>query len=101
MFVYRPDHHIVEANAPFFVRRFGAMRFAILTPDKSAFWDLSNLSFGPGVPRNEAPQDDALEQLWLDYYASIFNPARVKISAMKSRTARARRQLAELLVGQV
>ncbi len=81
---HRPDHHIVEANAPFFVRRFGAMRFAILTPDKSAFWDLTNLSFGPGVARNESPEGDALEQLWLDYYASIFNPARVKISAMKA-----------------
>ncbi len=81
---HRPDHHIVEANAPFFVRRFGSMQFALLTPGKSAFWDLETLRFGPGVPRNEAPEGDELEQLWLDYYASIFNPARVKIRAMKA-----------------
>jgi DNA polymerase len=83
---HRPDHHIVEANAPFFVRRFGSMPFAILTPDKSAYWDLELLRFGPGVPRSEALETDAdaLEDLWLAYYASIFNPARVKVKAMKT-----------------
>ena len=81
---HRPDHHIVEINAPFFVRRFGSMPFAILTPDRSAYWDLELLRFGPGVPRPEAPPEDALEELWLAYYASIFNPARVKVKAMKT-----------------
>lgn len=81
---HRPDHHIVEMNAPFFVRRFGSMPFAILTPDRSAYWDLELLRFGPGVPRSEAPPEDALEELWLAYYASIFNPARVKVKAMKT-----------------
>ncbi len=81
---HRPDHHIVELNAPFFVRRFGAAPFAILTPDRSAYWDLQLLRFGPGVPRSEAPPEDALEELWLAYYASIFNPARVKVKAMKT-----------------
>ena len=81
---HRPDHHIVEANAPFFVRRFGSMPFAILTPDRSAYWDLEMLRFGPGVPRSEAPTEDALEELWLAYYASVFNPARVKVKAMKT-----------------
>ena len=81
---HRPDHHIVEANALFFVRRFGSMPFAILTPDKSAYWDLQLLRFGPGVPQSEAPSEDALEDLWLAYYASIFNPARVKVKAMKT-----------------
>ncbi len=81
---HRPDHHIVEANAPFFVRRFGSMPFAILTPDRSAYWDKDSLRFGPGVPRSEAPAADTLEELWLAYYASIFNPARVKVKAMKA-----------------
>ena len=81
---HRPDHHIVKVNAPFFVRRFGSMRFAILTPDQSAYWDLQLLRFGPGVPQSEAPSEDALEELWLAYYASIFNPARVKVKAMKT-----------------
>ncbi len=81
---HRPDHHIVEANAPFFVRRFGAMRWAILTPERSAYWDTQELRFGPGLPRSAAPAEDDLEELWLAYYASIFNPARVKIAAMKA-----------------
>lgn len=36
---FEPDHHIVEAVAPFFVRRFTQMRWAILTPDCSIEWD--------------------------------------------------------------
>src|SRR3954452_12861199 len=81
---HKPDHHIVEALAPWFADRFGAMRWSILTPDRSAHWDLETLTFGPGVPRSEAPGDDTLEDLWRDYYASVFNPARVKVKAMKA-----------------
>jgi DNA polymerase len=81
---HKPDHYIVEAMAPWFVRRFGSMRWSILTPDKSAHWDLEELRFGPGVPRSQAPENDQLEDLWRDYYASIFNPARVKVKAMKN-----------------
>ncbi len=81
---YKPDHPIVEAMAPWFAARFGSMRWSILTPDRSAHWDLTELKFGPGVPRSEAPEEDGLEELWKDYYASIFNPARVKIKAMKA-----------------
>ena len=81
---HRPDHLIVERAAPFFVRRFGSMRWAILTPDRSAYYDMEQLRFGPGVPRSEAPQADVLEDLWRTYYASMFNPARVKVKAMKA-----------------
>jgi DNA polymerase len=81
---HRPDHLIVERMAPWFRNRFGNMRWSILTPDRSAHWDLSTLSYGPGVPRSAAPDADVLEDLWKDYYRSIFNPARVKIKAMKT-----------------
>ncbi len=81
---HKPDHHIVEELAPWFADRFGAMRWSILTPDRSAHWDLEQLTFGPGVPRSEAPGEDSLEDLWRDYYASVFNPARVKVKAMKA-----------------
>lgn len=81
---HRPDHLIVAANAPFFVRRFGSMRWAILTPDKSVDWDLNELHFGPGMPRNAAPTDDEFEDLWRTYYGSIFNPARANLRAMRS-----------------
>ena len=79
---HRPDHDIVEATAPFFVRRFGAMRWAILTPERSAYWDTEALRFGPGMPRAAAPAGDDLEALWKTYYGSIFNPSRANIRAM-------------------
>ena len=84
---HQPDHFIVERLAPWFVDRFGSMRWSILTPDRSAYWDMQALRFGPGVPRSEAPEGDALEELWKSYYASIFNPARLMVKAMKSEMA--------------
>lgn len=81
---HRPDHAIVERVGPWFARRFGAMHWAILTPDRSVYWDTHELRYGPGVPQGEAPQNDALEELWRTYYASIFNPARLMVKAMKT-----------------
>jgi uracil-DNA glycosylase len=56
---FEPEHHIVEATAPFFARRFSAMRWAILTPERSVRWDGAQLTFGPGARREQAPADDA------------------------------------------
>ncbi|MDX2150376.1 MAG: UdgX family uracil-DNA binding protein [Bryobacteraceae bacterium] len=81
---YRPDHLIVKANAPFFVRRFGSLRWAILTPDASAYWDGEEVRFGPGAPQSSAPAGDALEELWRAYYASTFNPARANLRMMRA-----------------
>ncbi len=82
---HRPDHYIVKLAAPFFARRFPTMHWAILTPHDSVMWDptLRALSFGPGATREQAPDEDALEDLWKTYYANIFNPARIKLRAMK------------------
>ena len=84
---HRPDHRILRLAAPFFQNRFGNMRFAILTPDESVWWDLESLRFGPGVAREDAPQGDVLEDLWKQYYRSTFNPARIKLKMMKSEMA--------------
>lgn len=81
---HRPDHRIVRKVAPFFARRFKAMKWTILTPDESVVWDEDQLQYGGGVPRSEAPGEDELEELWKVYYANIFNPARIKIKMMKS-----------------
>ena len=81
---FEPDHFIVEANAPFFVRRFATMAWSILTPDASAHWDGSTLRIGPGADAREVPDDDALEAYWRAYFGAIFNPARLKVSAMTS-----------------
>jgi uracil-DNA glycosylase len=79
---FEPDHHIVRANASFFVNRFASMRWSILTPDLALHWDGETLSEGPGATKADAPGGDPTETVWKTYYASIFNPARVKIGAM-------------------
>jgi uracil-DNA glycosylase len=81
---FEPQHHIVEAAAPFFMRRFANFSWSILTPERSAHWDTHRLSFGPGASRSDAPADDACEDLWRTYYASIFNPARLKVDSMRA-----------------
>lgn len=81
---FEPTYHIVEVTAPFFARRFANDPWAILTPDCSAFWNTQALTFGPGAHRSDAPADDAAEDLWRQYYTSIFNPARLKVKAMQA-----------------
>lgn len=81
---FEPAQYIVEANAPFFVRRFATMTWSILTPYRSAHWDGTALTFGPGAAPSDVPDDDALEAYWRAYFSSIFNPARLKIGAMQS-----------------
>jgi uracil-DNA glycosylase len=81
---YRPDHYTLRLAAAHFQNRFHVMRWFILTPDDSVRWDGFTLTFGPGAPRDAAPTDDEMEKLWLTYYAHIFNPARIKIRAMKN-----------------
>ncbi|MEO7244483.1 MAG: TIGR03915 family putative DNA repair protein, partial [Rubrivivax sp.] len=85
---FEPQHHIVETNAPFFERRFAGMRWAILTPERSVRWDGRALQFGPGGARVDAPPADAGEALWLTYYRSIFNPARLKLRALENEMPR-------------
>ncbi len=85
---FEPEHHIVEATAPFFARRFAQLHWAILTPERCVRWDGQALAFGPGADRSDAPPADAAEQLWLTYYASIFNPARVKLAMMQKEMPR-------------
>ena len=79
---FEPDHYIVRATAGFFVRRFTSMRWSILTPELSIHWDGEILTEGPGATRADAPDGDPVEAVWKTYYASIFNPARVKVKAM-------------------
>jgi uracil-DNA glycosylase len=81
---FEPEHHIVELAAPFFASRFADMPWSILTPELCAHWDGHTVSFTPGVAKAEAPTEDRLEETWRRYYASIFNPARLKVKAMQT-----------------
>ncbi len=85
---FEPDHYILEANADFFVRRFSTMIFSILTPYRSVHWTGAAVEFGPGADPSAIPDDDALERYWRAYFSAIFNPARLKISAMTSEMPR-------------
>ncbi|MDM0001186.1 UdgX family uracil-DNA binding protein [Variovorax sp. J22P240] len=80
---FEPAHHVVRAAAPFFVDRFASMRWAILTPRGSVHWDRHALRFGPPATREDAPGPDEGEGLWLAYYRSVFNPARLKPAMMR------------------
>lgn len=81
---FEPQHLILGAASAFFVKRFANMRWSILTPDGTLQWDTNKLSYGPAVPKSQAPQEDALEDWWKTYYASTFNPARVNPEMMRS-----------------
>ena len=80
---FEPEHRIVDRVAPFFARRFAGMRWAILTPYRSARWNGEALAFGDGALPSDAPPDDAHEDLWRTYYAHIFNPARLNPRMMR------------------
>ena len=85
---FEPEHHIVRANAGFFVRRFASMRWSILTPELCIHWDGEILTESAGATRSDAPDGDPVEDAWKRYYAAIFNPARLKQRAMLSEMPR-------------
>jgi DNA polymerase len=60
------------------------MTWSILTPYRSAHLDGETLRFDVGASPADVPDDDRLEAYWRAYYSSIFNPARLKIGAMRS-----------------
>lgn len=81
---FEPAHRVLQSTAPFFARRFSAMRWSILTPDGAAHWDGAALTYGPPAEQAQAPAEDAVEDFWRAYYASTFNPARLRPRAMRA-----------------
>ena len=81
---FEPAHRVLEKTAPFFARRFSTMRWSILTPDGTARWDGRSLGFGPPARQDQAPRADEVEDFWRAYYASTFNPARLRTRMMQS-----------------
>ncbi|MDO8913782.1 MAG: UdgX family uracil-DNA binding protein [Phenylobacterium sp.] len=79
---FEPAHRVTESVAPFFAKRFANMIWSILTPDSCIHWNGAQLAVTPGADPADAPGEDALEDYWRTYYASIFNPARLKVDAM-------------------
>lgn len=80
---FEPEHHTLEPGAAFFVKRFADMDWMIATPGLTARFADGVLSFEAGGARPDLPED-ASEALWATYFANIFNPARVKLDAMRA-----------------
>ncbi|MFT8768109.1 MAG: UdgX family uracil-DNA binding protein [Gluconobacter cerinus] len=84
---FEPDHHVLEKVSSFFAGRFADMDWMILTPRGSLRWDGETVhcSF---EPCEKQVLDDDVDQLWQTYYASTFNPARVRTKAMRNEMPR-------------
>ena len=81
---YEPVHEVLPQVARHFARRMGSISWMIATPGASMLWDGATLHAGPALLRGAADIDDAGEALWLTYYRSIFNPARVNADLLHS-----------------
>jgi probable DNA metabolism protein len=82
---YEPQHDSVALNATFFSDRFANMRWSILTPIRCMHWDGNEITLSPGLSCPTEVSRDDVESLWVTYYSNIFNPARVKVNAMKAQ----------------
>lgn len=80
---FEPEHFITRPASSFFAKRFADMDWMIATPEETATFRSGKVTFGPGGARPDLPED-ASEELWATYFANIFNPARIKLNAMRS-----------------
>lgn len=80
---FEPAHDVLSQVAGHFARRMGGATWMIGTPQATMLWDGKTLHEGPPVMRGAADIDDAGEALWLTYYRSTFNPARLNTKTMQ------------------
>jgi len=64
------------------------MDWLIATPSGTAAWSGGELVFGPAGPKPANASDAVLDELWLTYYRTTFNPARVRTKAMVNEMPR-------------
>jgi probable DNA metabolism protein len=81
---FEPSHDVLPQVAQHFARRMGGASWMLGTPDASVLWDGAQLHGTGPLMRGAADIDDAGEALWLAYYRSIFNPARLNVKVMQS-----------------
>lgn len=80
---HRPQHHTLDLFVGLFCRRFPKMNWTVLTSEESAHFNDGELGFGAGFQGQSFEAVDDWEDYWRTYYSSIYNPARLMISAMK------------------
>ena len=86
---FEPQHFILKRAIPFFVERFFNMDWLIATPLGTAALNNGQLEFGPPLKQKpDLDNDTVLDELWLTYYRTTFNPARLRTKAMVNEMPR-------------
>ena len=85
---HEPAHDILHSASEHFAERLGRSTWLIATPDDGVYWDGLRLHYQRPCPPEwqqlaQTPEDDG-EALWLAYYGSTFNPARLNRSALET-----------------
>ncbi|MES2832504.1 MAG: UdgX family uracil-DNA binding protein [Pseudomonadota bacterium] len=84
---FEPEHDVLPQVAQHFAHRMGKITWMIGTPDATASWNGQEVHIGPAVMRGPEDIDDIGETMWLTYYRSTFNPARLNVSVMNGHIA--------------
>lgn len=84
---FEPAHDILPAASQLFCDRLGRHSWLIATPRDGVRWDGQQLQHEPACPAQwrqwaQQPEEDD-QTLWLTYYSSIFNPARLNPLALQ------------------
>ena len=81
---FEPTHDVLPQVARHFANRMGRATWMIATPSATVLWDGERLHDAPPRMRSAADIEDSGEALWLTYYRSIFNPARLNADLLCS-----------------
>lgn len=85
---HEPAHDILASASGHFAERLGRQTWMIATPDDGVYWDGEKLHhINPCPPEwQQLAQgtDDRNEAMWLAYYGSTFNPARLNRSVLET-----------------
>ncbi|UCJ17976.1 TIGR03915 family putative DNA repair protein [Pseudomonas sp. MM211] len=85
---HEPAHDILASASGHFAERLGRQTWMIATPDDGVFWDGEHLHYANPCPPEwqqlAQGTDDRNEAMWLAYYGSTFNPARLNRSVLET-----------------
>ncbi|MBD9413847.1 TIGR03915 family putative DNA repair protein [Pseudomonas sp. PDM16] len=85
---HEPAHDILDMAAGHFAERLGRASWLIATPDAAALWDGAKMQILRPCPAELSQlargAEDPGAELWLAYYGSTFNPARLNQDVLES-----------------
>lgn len=85
---HEPAHDILASASGHFAERLGRQTWLIATPDDGVYWDGEKLHHAKPCPPEwqqlAQGTDDRNEAMWLAYYGSTFNPARLNRSVLET-----------------